>query len=254
MSERGRSDMLTRCPPPRLNPERDPSSQVDRCGRAATRSFRPACAPVHDRERGTVSRYNIVVFVHVMSAVVLIGGGLLATPVVHGGIRRAGTVSELRRWLSVGRPLDWIDPLSSIALLATGIYLASRGEWWGESWVRLAVALWVVNATLAGVAVKPSMSRLARLADIAESEQITPQMDTLKDSRNLTVITDLLLANDLGVLFLMVTKPSGYLVPVLVLVIAQLALLGSREAVRPRLARRASHAGSAAGWVRNGQS
>ena len=193
-----------------------------------------------------MSTYNIVVFVHVVSAVVLVGGGLLATPAVNSGIRRARTVTELRRWLGIGKPLDRIAPLSSMALLASGIYLASVGEWWGTPWVRLAGALWIVNATLASVAVKPSMDRLSRAAQATDNEEISPQMEALKDSRRLTVTPDVMLANDMGVLFLMVTKPSGYLVPVLVLVIAQLALFGLREALRLRPTRRASHAGSVA--------
>ena len=194
-----------------------------------------------------MSTYSIVVFVHVVSAIVLVGGGLLATPAVNSGIERASTISELRRWLALGKPLDRINPASSMILLASGIYLASVGEWWGVAWVQLAGVLWAVNATLANVALRPSIARLARTAHGADGEDITPEVAKLKTSRKLALTTDVMLANDLGVLFLMVTKPSGYLAPLLVLVIAQLTLVGARQASHLRPGRLASRTGSVTG-------
>jgi uncharacterized membrane protein len=175
-----------------------------------------------------VTAYTFVVFVHVVAAVVLVGGGILATPTVHRAIGRASTISDLRRWLTIGRPLGRINPLSSLVLLASGIYLASMGEWWGAEWVHVAVGLWLVNATLAIAAVKPAMAQLAIGTASAHSEEIPVDLDRLRSSPKLLVTSDVMLANDLGVLLLMVTKPSGYLVPLIVLVIAQIALFGLR--------------------------
>ncbi len=175
-----------------------------------------------------MSWYDTVVFVHVLAAVVLIGGGLLATPTVNAAIRRAPTVTELRRWLSVGRPLGRINPMSSLTLLASGIFLASLGDWWGAAWVQVAVALWVLNTVLASAVVKPSIGRVAQLAFGAESDDIGPVLDEARRSPRVAVTEDVMLASDLGVLFLMVVKPSGYLSALLVVVIAQ-ALLGLRN-------------------------
>jgi hypothetical protein len=181
------------------------------------------------------------VFVHVVSAVVLVGGGLLATPTIHGAIRRASTVADLRRWLVLGKPLGRINLVSSLTLLASGIYLSSVGEWWGAAWVQVAVALWLVNATLARAVMQPSMARLAQAAFAAEGEEISPELDGLRGSPRLAVTSEVMLANDVGVLFLMVAKPSGILIPLLVLAVAQVALFGFRRT------RQAAHARST-GW------
>jgi uncharacterized membrane protein len=175
-----------------------------------------------------MSSYDLVVFVHVVAAVVLVGGGLLATPTVNAAIRQAPTIPELRRWLTVGKPLGRVNPISSVTLLATGIYLASIGDWWGAPWVQVAVGLWVANSVLASTLLKPSMGAIARLAIDAEGEQIGPQLDAARRSPRLAVTEDVMLASDLGVLFLMVVKPAGYFAALLVVVMAQLALFGTR--------------------------
>lgn len=174
-----------------------------------------------------MSIYDLVVFVHVLSAVVLVGGGLLATPAVDASIRRAETVSELRRWLTAGRPLGLISPISSIVLLASGIYLATTGDWWSAPWVQIAVVLWIVNAVVANLVVKPSHQRMAQLA-FSDVEEIGDELDEVRNSHGPRAASDAMLATDLGILFLMVVKPSAYLPAILVLVVAYVGLVGWR--------------------------
>lgn len=175
-----------------------------------------------------MSIYDLIVFVHVLSAVVLVGGGILATPAIRLAIRRATTASELRRWLTAGRPLGLIDPISSIVLLGSGIYLASTGDWWSAAWVHVAVVLWAANAGVANVVVSPHHRRLAQLAFSDGGEEIGPELDAVRNSPGPRAASDVMLASDLGVLFLMVMKPSGYLPAVLVLVAAYVGLVGWR--------------------------
>lgn len=175
-----------------------------------------------------MSTYDLVVFVHVLSAVVLVGGGLLATPAVDASIRRAETIAELRRWLIAGRPLGLISPISSIVLLASGIYLASTGNWWSSPWVQIAVVLWIVNAVVANVVVKPPHQRMAQLAFSDGVEEIVPGLEEVRNSPGPRAASDAMLATDLGILFLMVVKPSAYLPAILVLVVAYVGLIGWR--------------------------
>jgi uncharacterized membrane protein len=184
-----------------------------------------------------MSAYDLVVFVHVLAAVVLVGGGILATPAVDAAIRRATTVSELRRWLTAARPLGLINPISSIALLGSGIYLASLGDWWSAPWVQIAVVFWMVNAVLANVVVNPSHRRVAQLTSAAEGDEIGPELDEVRRSPRPRAASDLMLASDLGILFLMVMKPSGYPSAALVLIVAYVGLVGSRVVWRSMLHR-----------------
>jgi hypothetical protein len=184
-----------------------------------------------------MSTYDLVVFVHVLAAVVLVGGGILAAPAIDVAIRRATTVTELRRWLTAARPLGLINPISSITLLGSGIYLASIGDWWSAPWVHIAVVFWVVNAVLANVVVNPSHRRVAQLTSDAEGDEIGPELDEVRTSPGARTASDLMLASDLGILFLMVMKPSGYSSAVLVLIVAYVGLVGSRLVWRAKLNR-----------------
>jgi uncharacterized membrane protein len=183
--------------------------------------------------------YDLIVFVHVLSAVTLIGAGLLATPTVNAAIRRSTTIDELRSWLAVGKPLGLINPLSSLTLLASGAYLSSVGDWWGAPWVQVAVLLWVANAAMALAVVKPTMKALADSAfgdgdgdGDGDGEMIGPELDRLRKSPRAARVDDVMIAGDVGVLFLMVVKPTTYLPAILAVAAAQLLMLGFRALTR----------------------
>jgi hypothetical protein len=185
---------------------------------------------------GTVG-YELILFAHVLAAIGLIGAGLIAAPMVHSHLQNAGSVTEIRRWLGIGRPLARTSPLSSITLLATGAILASLGRWWAEPWVVVALAMWVINAGSATV-MNRSMGRVAQLAVEAESDLIASDLEAARRSSGLTVVPDVLLAGDLGVLFLMVVKPTGWVAPILSILAAQVVILAGRRAlgaIRPRV-------------------
>lgn len=171
--------------------------------------------------------YDVVVFVHVLSAVTLLGGGILATPTIYAAIRRADTVADLRRWLAVGKPFGLINPLSSIALLASGVYLSSVSNRWGAAWVQVAVVLWLANTVLASAVLNPSMKALVQSAFASRNTSIGPDLARLQRSPRTAFTHQVMTANDVGVLFLMVTKPTAYLVALLVVAVAQLILLGT---------------------------
>jgi hypothetical protein len=163
--------------------------------------------------------------------VTLIGAGLLATPTVNAAIRRSTTIDELRSWLAVGKPLGLINPLSSLTLLASGAYLSSVGDWWGAPWVQVAVLLWVANAAMALAVVKPTMKALADSA-FGDGEMIGPELDRLRKSPRAARVDDVMIAGDVGVLFLMVVKPTTYLPAILAVAAAQLLMLGFRALTR----------------------
>lgn len=170
--------------------------------------------------------YDLIVFVHVLSAIALVGAGILATPTISDVIRRARTIDELRRWLAVGKRLGRINPLSSVALLASGAYLSSVSGWWGTAWIQVAVVLWIANAVMANAVINSAMTRLDRVAFTGDGDLIGPNLERLLRSPRTAFTHDVMIANDLGVLFLMVIKPTEYLVAVMAVAGAQLILVG----------------------------
>jgi uncharacterized membrane protein len=171
--------------------------------------------------------YELVLFLHILSAIVLIGGSIVATPAIRTAALRAETVAQLRSWLAFGHPFAVINPLTSMTLLASGLYLTAAGSWWNAAWVQAAIVLWVVNAVLAGFVVKPSIAVVAGNAFAVGDGLVGEDLDRLRRSRRWSVGSDVVLANDVGVLFLMVVKP-GYAASVGAVAVLHLLLHGYR--------------------------
>jgi uncharacterized membrane protein len=181
----------------------------------------------------TLDVYEFVLFVHIGSAIVLVGGGLVATPAIRAAALRAGSVGELRMWFGFGKPFSVIDPISSLLLVGSGVYLASAGSWWAQAWVQIALGLWIVNAALAATVVRPAMTRTVTAALRSPDGPVTAELDRLRRSPRWGVTSDVMLASDVGVLYLMVSRP-GYLMSAVVIVLAHLILQGGGAVLRSR--------------------
>ncbi len=184
-----------------------------------------------------MSTYQVVVFVHVLAAVVLMGGSIGAAPSIASLVRHATTIAEIRRVLHYSRRLAPVNPVAAIVLLASGLYLAEAGSWWRRGWVWVAVALWVMNLVLATRVVRPSLIHLGKLIDNASGETISGEVDAARRAPGWARSEDLILAGDLAVLFMMIAKPTGYLAPAVVLVVAALAVTGFQRLVEVRTPR-----------------
>lgn len=171
--------------------------------------------------------YEVVRFIHVASAVALLGGSVIGSPGVRAAAQRARTTQEVRAYLSIGRPLLVLEPIAALAVLASGVYLTSAAGFWAVGWIQVAAVFWLVNAVIAGTLVKLAMSRLAAAADRAADGAVGPRLDTLRSSPAWGFGGDLLKANDAAMLYLMVLKPEliGSLV---VIVAANLAVAAAR--------------------------
>lgn len=175
--------------------------------------------------------YTLVVFVHIAAATVLVGASLLAAPGVRAAVRRARNAQEVTAFLAAGRPLHVVDPIAALLVLATGIYLTSVGHWWDLGWVQVAVALWVVNSVTAKAVVDPAVQRLAEHVAGAADGAMGERLEELRWSRRWSLGTDLLLANDAAVLYLMTVKP-GLSGSILVALVANAMVLAIGAALR----------------------
>lgn len=185
--------------------------------------------------------YSVVLFVHVLAAVVLVGHSLFA-PFVHAAIRRATSPAALLGWLGLARDSARVNPLAALTLLATGVYLAAGR--WSEGWLQVASVLFFVSSALAVGVVKATGERLARLAAASLERGLTDEIEALRHSPRWAIAADLLVANDLAALFLMVAQP-GLVGSILTTVGTNAALLAWR-ALRDRRAPAAPRGLSAA--------
>lgn len=174
-----------------------------------------------------MSPYIIVVFVHIAAAVLLLGTSILGEPAVRAAARRATEPRDLSALLTVGRPMAVISPLAALALLASGVYMASVARMWTLGWVQVATVFWVVNCVVAIAVVKPAIGRVASEAAASSTGVIGPELDRLRWSIAWTRGVDLLAANDAAVLYLMTLKP-GLGGSLAVVILANIAVAGGR--------------------------
>jgi hypothetical protein len=154
-----------------------------------------------------MSWYTLVVFVHIAAAVALMAGSVVGSPAVRSAVGRAGTIQELRAYLSLGRPLLVLEPAAALLVLASGIYLTPLWGW-SLGWIQVAIGLWVVNGVVAAGLVHPAHKRIAQAAAGAGDQQVDPRLHALRSSPRWLIGGGVLMANDAAVLFLMVAKPG----------------------------------------------
>jgi len=152
-----------------------------------------------------MNTYVIILFLHILSATSLVGGSIVAAPLIRAGARRARTYEELRASLSLGAPLRFINPMAALGLMATGVYLATLLHWWGLGWVQVALTAWVVNVLVAARVVGPLVGRLA-IETIDRYGPVSDATDRIRRSMRWTLASNVLIANDAAVLLLMVLK------------------------------------------------
>lgn len=171
--------------------------------------------------------YPFVVFIHIAAAVVLLGTSILGEPAVRAAARRATSPAEILALLRFGRPMAVISPVAALAILASGIYLASVGRFWTLGWIQVATAFWVVNAVLAATVMRPAVERVARVAADTAEPSIGAALDGVRRSAAWSWSVDVMAANDAAMLYLMSMKP-GLAGSVAVVVLANLGVAGGR--------------------------
>jgi hypothetical protein len=151
--------------------------------------------------------YLLILFVHVAAAVALLSGSVIGSPAVRGAVRRARSTDDVRTIVAVGRPLLLLEPVAALLVLGSGLYLTSALRFWALGWVQVALAAWLVNAVVAGALVKPAIGRVATGA-ATTAGAVGEGLHALRWSPRWSAGGDLLLANDVAILFLMVAKPG----------------------------------------------
>ncbi len=170
--------------------------------------------------------YSVVVFIHVIGAIVLVGSTILS-PLLGAGLRRATTVDGLRGSARVMKGVNDLAGVAAPLVLVAGLYLAFAGDWWGSGWVEVSLALFAFAAVMAIGVIDPSVKRLVGAADAAPDGPVTAELVALRDARKVAVAESFLLPGDIAIVFLMITKPGfvGSLVTLAVAAATGLTLL-----------------------------
>jgi hypothetical protein len=151
--------------------------------------------------------YASLLFVHVVAAIALVGGGLWAH-LTFGALTRAPTVDGMRAsaaWLHT--MVKASGPVAG-GVLVTGLYLTFAGSWWGAGWPVVSLVIFALTGLTASRLVDP---RVARIHSTLEGEPVGPAPPDLTarlHDPTLTLTVHVLTGTDLAIVYLMVAKPG----------------------------------------------
>lgn len=147
-------------------------------------------------------------FAHIVAAV----AGFSIAAVLHAGLilsHSSTSLAEFRPWPRVIRRLEPLLGLSTLAVFGTGVWLIMlHGEWvsWTDGWV-LASIVALAAVPLMNFVAKPREG--AMLSAIESAPVGNPVTDEMRPDPVVFLVAHLSTALVLGILFLMVFKPSG---------------------------------------------
>ena len=151
--------------------------------------------------------YGFALFVHVVFAIVLVGGSVWAHVAFGFALRspRVECARSLVGWLYAFVKAS--GPIAGVVLLAA-LYLAFDGGWWGRGWPVVSLVLFALGGVAAtGIADPRALAIKDRLAEVPDGP-VTEEVRALMVDRTLTMVMWVLAGADLAIVFLMTNKPG----------------------------------------------
>lgn len=176
--------------------------------------------------------YGFVLFIHVVFAIMLVGGSAFAHVTVVLA-RRARTVDGLRSHVAWLHALGKSAGPLAMGVLAAGLYLAFAGDLWGSGWPVVSLVLFALAGATAMGVIDPRVTSYLDLLEDEADGPVTPQLRASLGDRTLTLAAWTLTGTDLAIVFLMTNKPGwGGSLAVAAVGVTLGAALGMREIQR----------------------
>jgi hypothetical protein len=121
--------------------------------------------------------YQWVVLVHILG----VFGFLLAhgtAAAVSFKLRGEREVARVRALLDLSRSVTVVGRVSLLVLLAAGIGLGFRGNWWGQGWIWASLGLFVLISIVMGALGTRSFSRIRALVQTSDLTSGTPEVQS----------------------------------------------------------------------------
>ncbi|MGI9120051.1 MAG: DUF2269 family protein [Acidimicrobiales bacterium] len=151
----------------------------------------------------TVDVYNVLKFLHIMAAVVWVGGAILLQAMAQFALKSnlSGRAAEFAGEVEViGK--RFFTPLS-VVVLVLGIGLVQQGDWgFGKPWVILGMLGIVATIATGAGYLGPQMGKLAKVieAEGADAPSVRTKMKTILNVARIDIVVLVV------IIFVMVTK------------------------------------------------
>ncbi len=181
-----------------------------------------------------MSLYTLALFAHLVGVLSLfIGMGLQWTVIL--GFRRAQSISHMRLWSGLLRPVAILGPLSAALILLAGGYMMFTAWGIGTPWIVVSMGAMLLMAAV-GMGITVRNLRVIQRTAIAhgKSEAVSPELRHRIYNPMLWISAHIASGIALGIVFLMATKP-GWLASLLVMAVTMTmgAIIGATTA-KPR--------------------
>ena len=151
--------------------------------------------------------YNVVLFVHVLGAIVLVGMGFFM-PIMMGALQRTPTVGGVREWAGALHAVAKLGNPAAMLTLLTGLFMTWQ-EWsFAEGWIIVSLVLFVIAGGIAGGVLDPELKKLKTAAAEAPDGPVGQDLRELTKVPRIHTFESLLFGVDLAIVFLMTNKPG----------------------------------------------
>lgn len=151
--------------------------------------------------------YGFVLFVHIVFAILLVGGTAWLHVATHL-IGRSRTVDGVRSHVAYISAVSKASMPIAMVTLAAGLYMAFAGSHWGAGWPAVSLILFAIAGVSAGAVIDPAVARIKATIDEMPDGPMTPAVGAALADPRLTFFAALLTGADLAIVFLMTNKPG----------------------------------------------
>jgi uncharacterized membrane protein len=125
--------------------------------------------------------HDVGLLLHILGVLVFFGGATVAG-VVFEAARRRSRPSEIGLLLGVTRTAALLVMGGAAVVLLAGLWLAGDGDQWGEPWLLVSLALFVVSLALGALGGRRPKDARRLAAQLAEGrDEPTPELRRLLD-------------------------------------------------------------------------